>query len=155
MISLVRADERLIHGQTMVFVVKDYSINRIIVVDDLTATNPVLKSIFQTAVPKEVQTDVHTVADSVPIIKEAINGSEKTLLLVKYPRTYVKLRELIDGLPNELNIGSQMARNGVRYAEYASLSPEDVEASKLLKNEGVRVYFNALGSSGSTIEFKD
>ncbi len=41
MISLIRCDERLIHGQCMQFIVSDYSIKRILVVDNATAMNPV------------------------------------------------------------------------------------------------------------------
>lgn len=154
MIRLVRVDERLIHGQTMQFVVPDYSIRKIIVVDDLTATNALLKSIFQTAVPKHIKANVYTLEESIDAIKDALIDSEITLLLLKYPRTYLKLKSLIVNLPNELNIGSQMAKNGTKYAEYASLSEEDVNACKKLVSDGVRVYFNAIGSSGSSIEWK-
>jgi mannose/fructose/N-acetylgalactosamine-specific phosphotransferase system component IIB len=154
MIRLVRADERLIHGQTMQFVVPDYSIRRIIVVDDLTTTNPLLKSIFEAAIPKTIQATVCTVEQAKEIVEPAITDSEATLLLVKYPRTFLKLRSLIAGLPNELNIGSQMAKNGTRYTEYASLSAEDVKACEELAKDNVRVYFNAIGSSGSFVEWK-
>lgn len=154
MIRLVRADERLIHGQTMQFIVTDYSIRRIIVVDDMTATNPLLKSIFQTAVPKEISAEVFTVTDSVEAIKEAMGNSDVTLLLIKFPRTYVELRQQIEGLPNELNIGSQMAKNGVKFAEYATLGQEDIEACKQLASDQVRVYFNAIGASGAVVEWE-
>jgi mannose/fructose/N-acetylgalactosamine-specific phosphotransferase system component IIB len=154
MIRLVRADERLIHGQTMQFVVPDYSIRRIIVVDDLTTNNPLLKSIFEAAVPKSIKATVCTVEQSKDLIESAISDSEPTLLLIKYPRTFLKLRSMIAGLPNELNIGSQMAKKGTKYTEYASLSAEDVEACKELAEDNVRVYFNAIGSSGSSVEWK-
>lgn len=154
MIRLVRADERLIHGQTMQFIVTDYSIRNIIVVDNMTASNPLLKSIFQTAVPKEIKANVYTVTDSIPVIEEAMKSSDVTLLLIKHPRVYVELRSLVKDLPNELNIGSQMAKNGVKFAEYAALGEEDIEACKTLSKEGVRVYFNAIGASGSVIEWE-
>lgn len=154
MIKLVRADERLIHGQTMQFIVTDYSIRRIVVVDDMTANNPLLKSIFQTAVPKEIKASVHTIADSKDAIEEILNNDESALLLIKHPRVYLPLREMIPNLPNSLNIGSQMAKKGVRYAEYASLGEEDIAACETLTEQGVRVYFNAIGASGSVVEWK-
>ena len=43
MISLVRCDDRLIHGQCMTVIVKAYDIQEIIVVDQFTATNAVLE----------------------------------------------------------------------------------------------------------------
>lgn len=154
MIRLVRADERLIHGQTMQFIVTDYSIRRIIVVDDMTAKNPLLKSIFQTAVPKHIVAEVHTIEESVELIKKAMEDGDSTLLLMKFPRTYVTLRGKIEGLPTELNIGAQMAKNGVKFAEYATLSEEDIEACKQLSSDHVRVYFNAIGASGAVVEWE-
>ena len=93
MISLIRCDERLIHGQCMQFIVSDYSIKRILVVDNATAMNPVLKTIFTTAVPKALKADVYTVDQATEEIKGAITDSTNTLLLMKNPRTLVQLRK--------------------------------------------------------------
>jgi len=153
MILLVRADERLIHGQTMQFIVPENSITRIIVVDDLTATNALLKSIFETAVPKHISATVHTVEESRIPIEEALKDDVKTLLLIRAPRVFEMLRLRVSGLPDVLNIGSQMARNGVKCTEYATLLPEDITACVALASENVRVYFNAIGTSGAIVEW--
>lgn len=153
MICLVRSDERLIHGQCMQFIVSDYSIKRIIVVDDMTATNALLKSIFQNAVPKAIRAEVYTVNESISVIREAIDNDEHTLLLMKNPRTYIPILEQIKELKNDLNIGPQMARKGIKCVDYATLHPEDIEACKRLTEKGVRVFFNSIGASGSVIEW--
>lgn len=153
MICLVRSDERLIHGQCMQFIVSDYSIRNIIVVDDMTATNALLKSIFQNAVPKAIQARVYTVEEAIPVIKEAISDNENTLLLMKNPRTYITIFEQIEGLPKSLNIGPQMARNGVKCVDFATLHPEDVEACRKMTSMGIRVFFNATGASGAVTEW--
>lgn len=155
MITLIRADERLIHGQTMQFVIPDYSIDRIIVVDDITASNDILKSIFKQAIPKNLTADICTIEESVEILKQTMNDNHKTLLLVKYPRTVLKLVDLLPEIPQELNIGSQMGKNGKKFTEYASLIDSDIEACKTLVKKGFRIYFNAIGSSGSVLEFKE
>ena len=154
MICLVRTDERLIHGQCMQFIVSDYQIRRIIVVDDMTATNPILKSIFQTAVPKTITANVYTVAESINVIEEAKTDDVITLLLMKNPRTYLKLIDQIKDLPMSLNIGPQMAKNGIKCVDYATLHPEDIEACKQLTEKNVRVYFNSIGASGHVVEWK-
>ena len=153
MICLVRSDERLIHGQCMQFIVSDYSIKNIIVVDDMTATNALLKSIFQNAVPKAIQARVYTVVEAIPVIKEAVESSENTLLLMKNPRTYIMIFEQVGGLPKSLNIGPQMARNGIKCVDFATLHPEDVEACKKMTDMGIRVFFNATGASGAVTEW--
>lgn len=153
MICLVRSDERLIHGQCMQFICSDYSIKEIIVVDDATATNPLLKSIFETAVPKAIKAGVYTAAGVTDKLKEALDNNVNTLLLMKHPRTLVTLLENVEGLPKELNIGPQMARNGVKCVDYAALATEDVEACKKLTDAGVHVFFNSIGASGTVVEW--
>lgn len=153
MICLIRSDERLIHGQCMQFIVSDYNIRRIIVVDDMTANNGLLRSIFQNAVPAALRADVYTLEESVPEIKGALADEVVTLLLMKNPRTLLPLMERIEGLPPALNIGPQMARNGVKCADYATLHPQDIEACKSLTEKGVRVYFNSIGVTGNVTEW--
>ncbi len=153
MISLIRCDERLIHGQCMQFIVSDYSIKRILVVDNATAMNPVLKTIFTTAVPKALKADVYTVDQATEEIKGAVTDSTNTLLLMKNPRTLVQLRRNVSDLPNELNIGPQMARDGIKCVDFATLHQEDVEACKELAADGVRIYFNSIGASGAVTEW--
>ena len=58
MICLVRCDDRLIHGQCMTVIVKAYDIQEIIVVDEFTATNAILKTVFKTAVPPSMKADI-------------------------------------------------------------------------------------------------
>ena len=87
------------------------------------------------------------------MIREAIDNDEHTLLLMKNPRTYIPILEQIKELKNDLNIGPQMARKGIKCVDYATLHPEDIEACKRLTEKGVRVFFNSIGASGSVIEW--
>ena len=153
MIKLIRCDERLIHGQCMQFIVSDYSIKKIIVVDDITANNPILKSIFTSAAPKSIDVQVYSTSDSITDIKESLVDETSTLLLMKNPRTFVKLIEEVEDLPKQLNIGPQMAKNGIKCVDYSTLHPEDFEACKQLTESGIRIYFNAIGASGTTVEW--
>ena len=91
MISLVRCDDRLIHGQCMTVIVKAYDIQEIIVVDQFTATNAVLKTVFKTAVPPSMKADVFTVPDALPKIREALDNNVRTMVLMKSPVVYVEL----------------------------------------------------------------
>ena len=155
MICLVRCDERLIHGQCMQFIVSDYNIKNILVVDDMTAANPLLKSIFSTAVPPTLTANVYSIEESLSHIKEAIENNVITLLLMKHPRVYNVLFDKIPDLPKELNIGPQMARNGIKCVDYSTLFEQDIEACKSLVSKGVRVYFNAIGANGTVIEWSN
>jgi mannose/fructose/N-acetylgalactosamine-specific phosphotransferase system component IIB len=89
MIVLVRCDDRLIHGQCMTVITKVNNIDNIIVVDDFTATNAILKRVFRTAVPSNMHANVYTVKESAPVIEKAMADNSKTLVLMKNPKVYV------------------------------------------------------------------
>lgn len=154
MLKLVRCDDRLIHGQCMTYIVNDYAIRNILVVDEFTATNKIIKSIFTAAIPKTLSASVLTLAESKEAIEKAINDDSSTLLLMKKPQTYVQIREMIPSLPDSLNIGPQTIRNGCKICTpYAALNQEEADACNALAKQGVRVYFNSIGSSAKFVEW--
>ncbi len=155
MISLARCDDRLIHGQCMISVTKEYDIKRIIVVDNFTASNAILRVVFETAVPSNMKASCYTLEQAIDPIKEAMINNENTLILMKTPQVYVELRKVIDGLPNNFNIGPMSSKKGATPATgWAHLLPEEVAAIKELVNSGVRVFFKQT-QSNPLIEWKD
>ena len=56
----VRVDDRLIHGQTIVAWCPTLKIDEIIAIDDVSAKNPMLKSILTMSVPKNYKADIVT-----------------------------------------------------------------------------------------------
>ena len=145
MLTLVRCDDRLIHGQCMTVIVQEYNIGRILVVDDFTASNPILKTVFQTAVPSNMKGNVYTIQEAVPEIEGAMKDDSNTLLLMKSPEVFRDLRKAMDGLPAELNIGPMSSRKGTKEATpTAFLTPQEAEAIKDLSAEGVHVFFRQL-----------
>ena len=74
MITFIRVDDRLIHGQCQTKIIPMNKINRVIGVDDNTANNPMLKRIFEMAAPSGVRVTVHTFEDALtPISKCMVN----------------------------------------------------------------------------------
>ena len=154
MLKLVRCDDRLIHGQCMTYIINEYAIRNIIVVDEFTATNLIIKSIFTAAIPKSISASVHTLVSSKEAIEVALKDDSSTLLLMKKPQTFVQLREMVESLPDSLNIGPQTIRNGCKICtSYAALNQEEADACKTLTHQGVRVYFNSIGSSAKFVEW--
>ena len=142
MIQLVRCDDRLIHGQCMTDVVKVNDITNIVVIDDFTASNPVLKMIFETAVPKTMKAAVYSLAEAAAVVKKAVEDDSRTLILMKVPQTFVQLRGEVAGLPDALNIGPVSSKDNAKEATpFAFLLPEEAAACKELAAQGVEVYF--------------
>lgn len=142
MIALVRCDDRLIHGQCMTVIVKEYDIQTILVVDDITATNPILKSVFTAAVPDTMKARVLTVDQAAPKIEEALNNDERTMVLMKTPEVYCQLLEKAPDIPKDLNIGPMSARKGAIDVHPAiHLLPKEGEAVKKAVAAGAHVWF--------------
>jgi len=133
----------MIHGQCIVRVLKDFKIERIIGVDNFTAGNAVLKSIYKMAMPPQTAGGIYTEEEAIHEIREHITSGESTLLLVKAPQTALNLFRELDGIPRELNIGPMSSRKNTQKATmYAYLSGDEIAAIEEMSLMGVRVYFN-------------
>ena len=149
MIALVRCDDRLIHGQCMTVIVKAYDIKEIIVVDEFTATNAILKTVFKTAVPPSMKADVFTVPDALPKIKEALTNDVRTMVLMKSPIVFVELLKAMEELPKELNVGPMTKRKGsVAVHPAINLIAEEAEAVKEAVSMGAHVFFSQVPEQG-------
>lgn len=154
MIQLIRSDERLIHGQCMTQIVRTYDIQEIIVIDDATAENKLLKRIFTMAVPKNMKAQVFTFNDSVAKVEEALTNSVKTLVLMKTPVLMVQLLQKIPGLNKELNIASLSQRKNiglcVEIVPATYFTVEEFNAVEQLTEAGVRVWLQMIPNSTRT-----
>jgi mannose/fructose/N-acetylgalactosamine-specific phosphotransferase system component IIC len=89
LISLVRNDDRLIHGQCMVRLVQHFKLSRIIVVDDMTATNSILKMVFEKAAMPGMTINVYTHENCIEPIKAAIVDNVSTMVVFRFIPTFV------------------------------------------------------------------
>ena len=105
MITLIRCDDRLIHGQCIVRVLADFKIEKIVIIDDFTASNPVLKSVFLLAVPPQTKAVILTTDEAKTSLPEFVENSENVLLLMRSPMVALELFKSNPELKQELNIG--------------------------------------------------
>ena len=155
MLTLIRCDDRLIHGQCMTVIVKAYDIEEIIVVDNFTATNSVLKNVFRTAVPPHMKSDVFTVDDSLPKIKEAMSNSVKTMVLMKSPTVFLELLLKMEQFPKELNVGPMTKRkDSISVHPAINLIKEESDAIKESVAMGAHIYFRQVPDQ-DLIEWED
>lgn len=142
----VRVDDRLIHGQTIVSWCPTLGIEEIIGVDDVSAANPMLKSIMTMGVPKNYKTNIVTTAEAKELLS---NVSDKNrLLIVKYPE---KLAELAEDIKNceQLILGNIAKRDDTIHKVSGAtgifyLSDSDVKILDDLANEGIDIVFHQL-----------
>ncbi len=143
MITLNRVDDRLIHGQCIVRVIIDFKIEKIVIVDDFTASNPVLKNIFYLATPPQAKSVIYSVEETRTELPQFIDNNENVLLLMRSPTVALKLFEIHSTLKKELDIGPISYRpDTVKVTPYAYLSREEIDAIEKIEERRVRVYFN-------------
>ncbi len=137
MISLVRVDNRLIHGQVVEAWLPFLKVERVAVADDEAASNDLIRAAMGLAVQPSVEVLIHPLAE-VPF--EALSRDDvKTLVLVRDVQGAVTAKAR--GLElSKLNLGNVHFATGRRQVSPSVfLSPEEMEQLKMLADEGVEV----------------
>lgn len=139
MISLVRVDDRLIHGQVTVGWVPYLHASRIVVISDRLAEVPVLASILKTGGPANVHVDVLGVEEAIELLHRG-DGNDSRVLVLFESLEGVRLA-LQKGLELDvLNIGGLRGRgSGIRVSDAVFLTHADQDILAELSLKGVRL----------------
>lgn len=151
MIKLLRCDDRLIHGQCMASIVKQYDIKHIIVIDDATASNAIMKRIFEMAVPKNIKAFPLTCQQAPVYLKKALENDIPTLVLTRLPSTMLQMYQEVPELPKDFNIANVAAKDGTyKVTSYARCDQKEIDAIKTLDQAGVHIWFNTIQGQSVT-----
>lgn len=147
--TYVRVDDRLIHGQTIVSWTPTLGIQEIVGVDDVSAANPMLKSILTMGVPKHLVAHIVTTDEA----RELLGNDDglTRLVIVKTPHKLTELKEAIAGCEH-VYLGNMAKRDDtVHHVTDATgifwLSDADVEEISALVDDGFDVTFQQLPNS--------
>jgi PTS system mannose-specific IIB component len=133
-ISFLRIDNRLIHGQVVEAWLPGLKVARVVVADDEAAHSPLMKVAMGLAVPPELEVDILPLRDT-PFAPYAAD-KVKTLLLLRDLQALVEARKL--GLPQtRVNLGN-VHHGPMRKAVSTSvfLNAEEMEQLKRLHEDG-------------------
>jgi len=138
-LSLVRVDDRLIHGQVIAVWYRALGADVILVVDDETAEDEFLAEVLVLAAPGGVDVEVYSVEDSAARITELATSKERAFVLVRSPISVLRLVE--QGVPIPLlNIGGMgAASNRSKLYRNISASTEEIDAMHALERLGTKV----------------
>ncbi|MCH4053280.1 MAG: PTS sugar transporter subunit IIB [Atopobiaceae bacterium] len=149
-VVLTRVDDRLIHGQVMTSWLKVTGANKIMIVDDETAKNDFLKSVFRSAVPSYIGVGTFNEKKAVDRLKKGFNEGDKVIVLVKYPQTVQHLVEQGAKI-DSLVVGGMGARDDrTTFFRNISASDEERETFRKLIDEGVKVRIQILADDKPT-----
>lgn len=157
-----RIDDRLIHGQVMVTWVGMRRCNTIWIVDDDVANNSMMLDIFSFAAPAGIKIDAFTVDQAINQLSSLSpdQGNKRIILLVKYPETFVRL---VEGgyTPEDINYGAMANKSvdpkaAIEVAPNCMLSPQDIEFTEKLHNNGIRIWIQLVPHGGhKVVEWED
>jgi len=135
-IVLTRIDDRLIHGQVVTAWIKQYPINKILIIDDELSQNRLMERIYKAAAPMGVEVLIQSVSEA----REFLKG-ENFLILVKVPEIIESL--LKEGIEIEkVILGGMGAKNGRKtFNRNVSASGEEVECFKRIVEGGVEIFY--------------
>lgn len=148
-IELARIDDRFIHGQVLTKWVKYHPIERIIIVSDAVAQDEMRKTLILSVAPANVKASAVSVDKMVRAYQSPRYEKSTAMLLFENPEDIVTLVE--KGVPlKEVNVGGMRFEKGRKQITKAvSVSDENIEAFRKLKELGVRLELRQLPGDSS------
>ncbi|TZE82566.1 PTS system mannose/fructose/N-acetylgalactosamine-transporter subunit IIB [Calorimonas adulescens] len=143
-LSLIRIDDRLIHGQVVLSWSRYIGANLILVADDKVARDMVRKTLLQAVAPQGIRVDVLPVSDAADRIKGGSYDRYNVLMLFTTPGDV--LRFVGKGISiKSVNIGGISYKAGKRMVtKSVAVDDEDIEALKKLGEMGIEVEVRVL-----------
>lgn len=142
MISFMRVDDRIIHGQIITRWSKEYPCDGIIAVNDKAATTPVLAQSFKASTDKKVF--VWTLDHFKEVQDKVLNSDKKYFLITKNPVDMAKILVDMDFKPGikKLIIGPCNDRPGaVKLGQNQSITQEEADALEAISKKGYDIEF--------------
>lgn len=135
----VRVDDRLVHGLVATMWANYVGATRLMVVDDATSENQLIKASLKIATPPGINLSVLSIDKSAENILAGKYESQKVMVIVKTPVVLWKLYE--KGVRfDKVNMGNiTFTDQKIKVAKTVSVSPEDTEAIKNLSASGVKI----------------
>jgi PTS system mannose-specific IIB component len=143
MISLIRIDDRLIHGQIMAVWVRMLRIDHILVADDATAADSFSQQMMQFAMSDSITLTVSDIVTAAGKLAQAASDSTHTLVLLRSVDAAVRLHAAYPF--RELNVGGIGMLPGRKLVwRSIAASPAELAALRRLRTQGVNVYLQMI-----------
>ncbi|MBI3300146.1 MAG: PTS sugar transporter subunit IIB [Elusimicrobia bacterium] len=149
MLSLVRIDDRLIHGQVVEGWLPVLKVTRVCVVSDAAASDPVQRALMELSLPEGVALEVVTLAAAPSTLKALASDPERVLVLAAGPQEVLALHEAGVPFPS-VNVGGlHYAAGTVQLGKALFLDEGDMRSLEALALRGVEVEGRAVPSERS------
>jgi len=147
-VTVMRIDERLIHGQIVTAWIAEAEAKSIIVADDKASKDQMQKMLLEMATPPGVTLKILSLKDASIFINEDMT-EDKTLLIVRGPVEANQLLEM--GITiDKINVGNICMKKGKKKILSAIwLDDIEAEALKALSGKGIKLDVRAVPTDRS------
>lgn len=153
-ITHLRIDDRLIHGQVATLWANSLGINRIMVIDDIVATNEIQKLALKLAVPKGISLSVFSIKLAAERLVNDLYKGQRLLVIMRNPESLLNLIE-IGVKPDKVTIGVLSNRPGTKQLNHdIYILPEEKKQIRKINQLGIQTVYQA-GPNSVPTTFSD
>jgi len=136
-VTLLRIDDRLVHGQVVEGWLKSLRVSHVVVASDAVMADETQRALYCLAVPQGIQLSCLSVSETAKAWRNGKWPDERVLVLVSNPQDVLRL--LDGGAPvRSVNVGGLHFREGrVQILKAVSLDDADVAVFRTLTQRGV------------------
>ena len=150
-LSLVRIDDRLIHGQVVLGWARYLEPDRIVVANDRVALNPRERKVFALGVPTEIKVSFLTLEETTVELLNNLFKNESVIMLFESVQDVVSVVER--GVQfDQINVGGLHYREGTEeLLPYVFLSEEDRRLLRELVKKGITLLAQDIPGNTPTV----
>ena len=138
-ISMVRIDDRLIHGQVVMGWTKMLNASVIVVPDDEAAVDPIQKMAMKAGTPIGVRSAIVSIADGAALLNGPKLKNDKVFVVLRSPASAIKLIDAGVEI-KKINIGNMRQEgNKIRIAKQTAVDEKDWNDFKELDARGIEL----------------
>lgn len=138
-LSLVRVDDRLVHGQVVVGWAQALGAQRVVMIDDAIRASDWEQELYTLGMPPGLPLDIVSVAEAAAQARAWITSPERTIVVTANVDTVARLCEAAPEI-KQVNVGGMHAGSGrEERLPYVFISPSEADTLRKLEARGVSV----------------
>lgn len=127
MISMIRVDDRLLHGQVAYAWKADLGYNAVVIASDIVVDDEVRKMALKMCCPSDVRIAIRSVEEAIKLLKNPKLEKLKVLVVTDNSRDLLKLCEKLDEKPLVNLGGITKGENTVELIKAVNATEEDIK----------------------------
>lgn len=151
MITLLRVDHRLLHGQVAFSWTQYVGADCILIANDSVPNDELRKTTIKLAKPPAVRLVIKSIADSIAALKSGVTDKYKLLIVVESVDDAWRLAKAIKEIKS-INLGGIKVKEGSKNISKAiNLLADEIEKLQQLAGNGVEVEIRQLPDDGKQL----